>query len=195
MNGAKQVPELEPFLAKIEKLVEFGLDDMIKGSEPNKLFATIVHSDYWLSNTMVLQDESGKPIKNKIVDLQIMQYSSCIRDLVFFLFTSVMNEDLDENYDKLLDLYCDTFVEYLKDFKLDTKEYTREAFRKEIEIIGPKEFYHVGFMLKPILTEKGKVESFENFQSSDWCREDLLGEAHKRKLKQLVFSYQKRNWI
>ncbi|KAI4458977.1 hypothetical protein MML48_6g00020872 [Holotrichia oblita] len=195
MNGAKQVPELEPFLDRIEKLVEIGLEDMVKGSEPNNLFATVVHSDYWLSNTMVLKDDTEKPIKNKIVDLQIMQYSSCVRDLIFFLFTSVINEDLDENYDKLVDLYCDTFVEYLSDFKLDTKEYSRESFRKEIEVIGPKEFYHVGFMLKPILTEKGKVASFENFHTRDWCREDLLGEAHKRKLKQLIFSYQKRNWI
>lgn len=195
MNGAKQVPELEPYLAKMEKLIEIGLEDMTKISEPNKLFATVIHADYWLSNTMVLKDESGKPIKNKIVDLQIMQYSSCVRDLIFFLFTSVINADLDENYDKLVDIYCDTFVDYLRDYGINTDEYTRDSFRQEIEVIAPKEFYHVGFMLKPILTEKGKVKSFENFQSSDWCREDLLGDAHKRKLKQLVFSYEKRNWI
>ncbi|GJQ74273.1 hypothetical protein Trydic_g19172 [Trypoxylus dichotomus] len=157
MNGAKQVPELEPFLSKIEKLVEIGVEDMMRGSQPNELFATVVHSDYWLSNTMVLKDENGKPIKNKIVDLQIMQYSSCIRDLIFFLFTSVINEDLDENYDKLIDLYCETFVDYLKDFGLDGRDYTREVFRKEIDVIGPKEFYHVGFMLKPILTEKERI--------------------------------------
>lgn len=195
MDGARQVPELEPYLSKIEKLIDIGVNDMVKGSEPNKMFATVVHSDYWLSNTMVQRDKNGKPVKNKIVDLQIMQYSSCVRDLIFFLFTSVINDDLDKNYDKLIDIYCETFVDYLLDFGIDTRAYTKEAFRREIEDIAPKEFYHVGFMLKPMLTEKGKVESFENFKSSDWCREDLLGDKHKNKLKQLVFSYKKRNWI
>nr|XP_022900560.1 uncharacterized protein LOC111413722 [Onthophagus taurus]XP_022900561.1 uncharacterized protein LOC111413722 [Onthophagus taurus]XP_022900562.1 uncharacterized protein LOC111413722 [Onthophagus taurus] len=195
-DGVKQVPELLPLQSKIEKLVEEGLQDLINRLPVNPLFGTIVHSDYWLSNTMLLHDINGKPIKNKIVDLQIMNYGSCLRDLVFFLFTSVVNEALDDNYEKLINLYFKSFMANLKDYHLpNINEYTYEEFIKEMDFIGPKEFYHCGFMLKPIMTEKGKVESFENFQSSDWCRTDLLGEAHKRKLKSLVFSYQKRGWL
>jgi len=193
----KTIPELEPYLEKVTKIVLESNDDMKNENIPeiNTPFATAVHSDYWVNNTMVLRDENGKPLKNKIVDLQIMQYGSAMRDLIFFLFTSVINSVLEENYEKLIRLYHNTFIDYLKDFKIDLEPYSWENFLAEIEDVAPKEFHHVAFMLKPIFTEKGKINSLLEFQPSDWGRRDLIGPAHRQKLKDTILAFAKRDWI
>jgi len=197
IENAKIIPELAPYLENIIKIVNESNDDMKNKNGPpiTSAYATAVHSDYWVNNTMVLNDSEGKPLKNKIVDLQIMQYDSALRDLVFFLFTSVVNEVLDEHYDDLIKAYHDTFIDYLKDFKVDLEPFTWKNFLAEIEDIGPKEFHHVTFMLKPIFTEKGKIKDLADFQPSDWGRRDLIGPAHKQKLKDTILAYAKRAWI
>lgn len=192
-----QIPECEPYVKIVEDIVMKSEEDMKNKNAPQLKsdYATAVHSDYWVNNTMVLQDKEGNPLKNKIVDLQIMQYDSALRDLVFFLFTSVINSVLDEHYEDLIKIYHETFVEYLSDFKIDLEMFTWEKFLEELEYIGPQEFHHVAFMLKPIFTEKGKINNLADFQPSDWGRRDLLGPAHKEKLKDTILAFAKRKWI
>lgn len=195
MENAVLIPELEPYLDRVRRVVDANALAFEK-SPPNEPFATMVHSDYWVSNTMMLRDRNGKPIKNKMVDLQLMQYSSPVRDLVFFLFTSVVNSVLEEHGDELIKLYYEAFVDNLRDFDIDLKCFSWEEFSKELEEVAPTEVYHILVMLKPIFTERGKVQnSPEDFQDSDWSRKDLLGPAHKRKLKDTVMALARRNWI
>lgn len=197
MNGAKQVPELAPYLERVQKVVDFAAENpYVNRPPPNELFATMVHSDYWTSNTMLLRDENGRALKNKMVDLQLMTYSSAVRDLIFFLFTSVINDVLDEHIDEFIKLYHDSFVNVLNCFNLDTKPYNWDAFQQELEEVAPTEVYHVLVMLKPICTEPGKVQnSLEDFQDTDWSREDLLGPNHTRKMKRTILAFVKKNWI
>lgn len=197
MDGAREIPELQPYLQRIQKVVDdAAANPYVNRPPPDELFATMVHSDYWTSNTMVLRDENGKALKTKMVDLQMLTYSSAVRDLVFFLFTSVINKVLDENFEEFLKLYHNTFLDTLKDFQLDLNPYCWEAFEKELNEVAPTEVYHVLVMLKPICTERGKVEnSLEDFEDSDWSRKDLLGPNHRRKLKDTVLALVKQNWI
>lgn len=195
MENAVLIAELEPYLDRVQKLVDANALAFAK-PPPNETFATMVHSDYWVSNTMMLRDKNGKPLKNKMVDLQLMQYSSPIRDLVFFLFTSVINSVLDKHCDDFIRFYYDAFIENLKDFDIDLNPYSWEEFCKELDDVAPTEVYHILVMLKPIFTEREKIQHTpEEFQDSDWSRKDLLGPAHKAKLRDTVISLVKRNWI
>lgn len=192
----KTIPEVVPYISRMEQLVNDGFEAFKKPRPPPKdSYGTIVHADYWVNNTMILWDENGNPIKNKIVDLQIMQYDTGIKDLIFFLFTSVTNSVLKNNYNELVQLYHNTFVDYLKDFNIDLAPYSWENFVKEMEETGPKEFMHIAFMLKPIFTEKGKINSLDEFQPSDWSRRDLIGPAHANKLKEFILAFAQRKWL
>lgn len=195
MENALLIPELQPYIERVRKIVDANALAFAK-PPPNETFATMVHSDYWVSNTMMLRDANGKPLKNKMVDLQLMQYSSPIRDLVFFLFTSVINTVLDQHCDEFIRFYYDAFVENLRDFDVDLRRFSWDEFNKELEEVAPTEVYHILVMLKPIFTEREKIQhSPEEFQDSDWSRKDLLGPEHKRKLRDTVISLAKRNWI
>jgi hypothetical protein len=197
MEGAVEIEELKPYLDRIQKVVDFAAaNPYVDRPPPNEPFGSMSHSDYWVSNTMILRNESGTPIKNKIVDLQIMTYSSIIRDLVFFMFTSVINKVVDEHLDDLIRLYYDSFISTLKEFDLDVSQFSWDAFVEELNQVAPEEVYHVLVMLKPICTERGKVQnSLEDFQDSDWSRKDLLGPSHRNKLKATVLALVKKNWI
>nr|AEE61866.1 unknown [Dendroctonus ponderosae] len=197
MEGAREMPELQPYLQQIQKIVDDGAaNPFVNRSNPNEPWGTMCHADFWVSNTMIQKDQTGRTVKNKIVDLQLLRYWSCCCDLVFFLFTSVINTILDEHFDDFLRLYHETFLKTLADFRLDLAPFSWENFLEELNEVAPTELYHVLIMLKPICTEKGKVtNSSEEFQDSDWSRKDLLGPNHRRKLKDTVLSIQKRGWL
>ncbi|RZC41324.1 EcKinase and/or DUF1679 domain containing protein [Asbolus verrucosus] len=197
MEGATEIIELKEYRDRIQKVVDFAAaNPYVNRPPPNELFGSMSHSDFWVSNTMLLRNELGVPISNKIVDLQIMTYSSIARDLIFFLFTSVINDVLERHYEDLIRLYHESFVNTLKEFDLDVSDYSWNAFLNELDEVGPTEVYHVLVMLKPICTERGKVEnSLEDFQDTDWSRKDLLGPSHRKKLKDTVLALIKRNWI
>lgn len=197
MDGAKDIPELQKYLTRLQEIVDdAAANPYVNRPPPNEPWGTMAHSDFWVSNTMLLRDNNGKAIKNKIVDLQIMRYASAVRDLVFFLFTSVTNSVLEKHIDDFIKLYYNSFIAVLNDFHIDLAQFSWDAYIKELNEVAPTEVYHVLVMLKPICTERGKVQnSLEDFQDSDWSRKDLLGPNHKRKLKDTVLALAKKNWL
>nr|CAH7750118.1 unnamed protein product [Callosobruchus chinensis] len=197
MEGAMEQQELEPYLQRLQKVVDyFAIHPFVNRPPPNEPWGTMAHSDYWTSNTMVLKNEKGKAMKNKIVDLQLCTYTTAVRDLIFFLFTSVINNVLNNHYEDFLRVYHDSFTSTLKDFELDLSPFSWEEFVKEVNEVGPNETYHILVMLKPICTEREKVKnSAEDFQDSDWSRKDLLGPQHRRKLRDTVLAFVERGWI
>lgn len=197
MDKAQTIPELKPYLERVQKVLDHAKATAFdEKAPPNDLFGTMCHMDYWTSNTMMLRDENGKPLKCKMVDLQLMQYNSPIRDLVFFLFTSVVNAVLEQHYEEFLKCYYDSFVENLADFGIDLNQYSWEVFLKELNDVAPTEVYHLLVMLKPIFTDKEKVQnSLEDFQDSDWNQPDLLGPTYNTKLKDTIIALANRNWL
>lgn len=197
MEGARAVPELKPYLDRIQKIVDDGAaTPWVNRENPNEPWGTMCHADFWVSNTMILKDQNGTTIRNKMVDFQLMRYWSCCCDLVFFLLTSVINSVLDEHFDEFLKLYHQTFIDNLAVFKINLEPFSWDNFLKELNEVAPTELYHVLVMFKPIFTERGKVtNSSEEFQDSDWSRKDLLGPNHRRKLKDAIFAIEKRGWL
>lgn len=197
LDGARDVPELGPYLERIQKVADAGAKKpWVLRENESDVWGTICHADFWVSNTMILKDETGKTIKNKIVDLQLNRFWSCVTDLVFFLYTSVVNSVLEEHFDEFLKLYHENLIKNLSYYSLDLEPYSWNNFLEELNKVAPTEIYHVLIMLKPICTERGKVtNSSEEFQDTDWSRKDLLGPNHRRKLKDTVLSLVKRGWI
>ncbi|KAL1513013.1 hypothetical protein ABEB36_002500 [Hypothenemus hampei] len=197
MEGAREVPELTPYLDRIQKVVDGGAAlPWVNRENPNEPWGTMCHADFWVSNTMIRKDENGVTQENKIVDLQLMRYWSCCCDLVFFLYTSIINSVLDEHFEEFLKLYHKEFIDTLSMFNIDLAPFSWNNFLKELNETAPTELYHVLIMLKPICTERGKVtNSSEEFQDTDWSRKDLLGPNHRRKLKDTVLALVKREWM
>lgn len=191
----KSIPEVSKYGEKLEKLFYESRNYFNADKNPRYYWGSLIHGDYWGNNTMVKYDENGKIVNNKILDLQIIEYDSVVHDLLFFLFTSVNNDVLNDNYDNLIKSYHNQFVDVLKRFNIDTKPYTWDEFVYEIENEIKKEAFHIFFMLKFIFAEKGKVKSLEEFQPSDWTRKDLIGEKHKEKLQLTILEFVKRNWL
>ncbi|XP_018326597.1 uncharacterized protein LOC108737911 [Agrilus planipennis] len=194
IDGVNQVQELEVYLPRIQAAINKAMT--VPPNPPKDPFITVIHSDYWVNNTMVLKDITGKPVKNKIVDLQLITLDSPIKDLIFFLFTSVINDVLDKNFDRLVRIYYENFLDNLKDYGIDIGLFSWDVFEEELNRVAKEEFYHVAVMLKPIFTERGKVQhSLEDFQPSDWTRDDLLGPRHTKKMKDTVLAFAKHKWI
>lgn len=194
MEGARDCPELLPYLDKIQKICDYCLNHPIPPS-PNEPWATFCHSDFWTSNTMILKKD-GRYVENKILDLQLIGYASAAKDLAFFLFTSVINTVLDECFEEFIKIYYDAFISALSDYPVDLELFSWKKFQKEFEEVSKTEIYHILVMLKPICTERGIVtNTAENFEDSDWTRKDLLGPNHRRKLRDTVLSIAKRNFI
>lgn len=196
LEHAETIEELAPYRERLKTALESAYLELRKPRVARQPFATIIHNDYWVNNTMVLRDDQGKPVNNKMVDLQLTLYDSGVFDLLFFLFSSVRNPVLDEHFHELLKLYHETFVACLGDYKVDLAPFSWEAFSKEVEEVGPKEVFHVIVMVKPIFTERGKItHSLEDFEEDDWNRTDLLGDAYRNKLKDTVIALGKRGWL
>lgn len=195
VNISETIPEIAKYVERIAKAYDESKKYYDSDKEPRKQWGTVVHGDYWVNNTMLKKNIDGKAVKNKIIDLQVLEYNSAVTDLIFFLFTSVMDQVLENHYGELLKTYHTTFFDIIKAFRIDESLYTWKEFLKEIEIEAPKEFYHVSFMLKFILGEKGTITNMDDFQVDDFIRNDLLGANHRRKLKATVLQYIKRNWI
>ncbi|KAF7279862.1 uncharacterized protein LOC143196387 [Rhynchophorus ferrugineus] len=197
LDGAREIPELEPYRERVEKLAADGIKNpWVFRENPSETWGTICHADFWVSNTMVLKNEKGETISNKIVDLQLNRFWSCCCDVVFFLYTSIINSVLEEHFDELLKLYHHHLIRNLSYYPIDLEPFSWENFLKELNEIAPSELYHVLVMLKPICTERGKVtNTLEEFQDTDWSRKDLLGPNHRRKLKDTVLSLIEREWM
>ncbi|XP_055296714.1 uncharacterized protein LOC129565642 [Sitodiplosis mosellana] len=95
-------------------------------------YTTVVNKDFWINNIMIKQDDNSKPTKVKFYDFQLCGYESFVLDLIFFLFTSVQNEDLKTNFKTFIEHY---FLEFFKtiDFAgCSMEEYTFEKMWAEI---------------------------------------------------------------
>lgn len=197
MEVANTIEDLSPYLESLQKIVDYyAIHPFVNRPPPKEPWGTIQHCDFWTSNTMLLRDNNGKPLSNKIIDLQLMCYSTAPRDLIFFLFTSVINSVLDNYYNDFIQIYYNSFINTLEDYPIDISDFSWDSFQEELNNTGPEEIYHVLTMLKPICTERSKIiHSAEEFVPSDWSRKDLLGDHHRNKLKDTVMAFAKRKWL
>jgi hypothetical protein len=185
-----EIEELKPLRERILK----GFDNSRLPQEPREPFALITHNDCWVNNFLV-KLEKGKPVKSMMVDYQVLSYGSPAKDIVFFLFTSVKNDVVEEHYDDLIKLYYKTLISVLEQLKCDTTPFTFEALQKEIDHEAKySQFQHVSFMLYPIFAPVPKEQDITKIDLST-IMGHTISDAHKQKYAFVVKEFVKRNWI
>lgn len=161
----------------------------------NEKYATIVHRDFWATNTMIMKDDKNQPIKNKILDFQVVTYGSPASDLVFFLYTSLSQSVIENDYNYLIEVYHKYFVQYLKDLQCDTKEYTLDLFKNEMDIYGSLEASHILIMFKAVYANKEEIKDITEFSIDEMFRDDGLTDVYKKKLRWTVDNFFNKSWL
>lgn len=187
-----------PVCAKLIPKVEKSLKhDRVYNNNFREPFASISHQDLWVNNFMV-KDDGQKVVSNKFVDFQTCTYDSPVRDLLFFLFTSVQFEVLKEHLDHLLEYYHKNFVKTLEALGCETTDFSEDKFFEELFYYGEYEIHHILFMYLLIVSAKkgGKAPTKEGppgVPGLPTQREVPL--EVKEKAWWLLCEFDKRNWL
>lgn len=180
--------DCKTLLPKIKKSIGLRKDDRTSFREP---FATLSHKDMWVNNFMV-KLENGKVVKNKFVDFQCFTYESPVRDLLFYLFTSVQIDVLKENLDYFLKFYYEHFLKTLEDLHCPTEHFSYENYTDEIEHYGIFEIFHISFML--IVVVLCKKDDLPTNQNGPPTFSDVPIET-KERVWWVVQEFEKRKWL
>lgn len=190
LSENKTCDALVPFLKKSFTLAEKDRDSF---REP---FATLSHKDMWINNFMV-KLEKGKIVKNKFVDFQGFTYQSPVRDLLFYLFTSVQIHVLKEHLDYLLMFYHDQFIKTLKELHCPIGDFSFDKFMDEIRCFGIYEISHIILMTVVVVFGR-KYEPADNEQGFEhpplYTKDDMPLEL-KERIWWVLQEFGKRNWL
>ncbi|RZC37802.1 EcKinase and/or DUF1679 domain containing protein [Asbolus verrucosus] len=158
-------------------------------------FATIIHTDAWVNNFMVLFNKD-EPASCKIVDFQLLEYGSPARDIIFFIFTSVQIQIVQQHYNELISLYHRSLIEVLDKLKCDTSSLSLEEFHQEITLVSKEcEFFHCMVMLEPLHATKDSIKELDQYNEEDMTREKEIPQKHKEKASFIVKQFINRNFI
>ncbi|XP_055376447.1 uncharacterized protein LOC129608768 [Condylostylus longicornis] len=201
-NAKKDIESLkdfssEAFMKKVDYFIDNSCKYMANTNEcEDSLFTTIAHYDFWVNNMMFLYDKDENPVKIKILDFQIAQYESLAHDVIFFIFTSVKSELIQEQYDHFLKVYYDEFTKCLLLLGCDTSGYSFEKFMDEIKRIAPVQFFHIISMFKIIFIEKhGLPDDFSDMNENTLDNENAYSDKYFNKLKEFLKFYTKRGYL
>ncbi|XP_044269562.1 uncharacterized protein LOC123014482 [Tribolium madens] len=188
----KYLPQIEEFLWKN---LQFCITKNIKTSSPSH-FLTLTHCDLWVNNIMVKID-NNTITDVKFVDFQLYEYTSFVRDVVFFIFSSIQTSVLKESCDDLLLHYFDSLIKHLVSMKCDTKLFTYGSFLNEIKsVIQQGEFFHVLTMLPPIFAADKDTKDVEALELHDVIfHESEVTDTHREKAYFIVKEFIRRGWL
>lgn len=195
IQAAKDIKCL-PLLERVELGIR-RMKDLYYYSKFREPFATILHSDFWLNN-MLIKYKDDIPDSVKFVDFQLYDYGSPLRDLVFFLYSSVKLEVLEENVDELLKFYYDELTQALLRLKCKINDLTFQLIMEEIKQVAfDVEFSHIMFMLTPIFTLKGEAVQLQEWSPNSLAPDDesKLHENYQKILHFTILDFAKRQWI
>lgn len=141
-----------PFMSKLFKLID--KQKKKRNMPAREPWATIVHNDLWVNNIMI-KHKNHEVTGVKLVDFQVIDYGSPIKDLMFFLFSSVQNSVLKYHFDKLILHYYNEFAKTLQQLKVDMKDFTYEHFQEELKLDVSYQIFHAMFMIGVVFGPKG----------------------------------------
>lgn len=181
----------KPFVSKLQKSFELEITDKFNYREP---YATLSHRDMWVNNFMV-KSEGGKVTKIKFVDFQVYSYESPVRDLIFFLFTSVQIDVLKEHADYFLDFYYKQFIGNLNKLHCPVEEFTREKFMEEIYYNGIYEIAHILGMLVFVVHGGKNGSSDKPGEPPAFPTKEQISSEVKKRTCWIFKEFVKRKWL
>ncbi|KAJ8945003.1 hypothetical protein NQ318_010205, partial [Aromia moschata] len=159
-------------------------DELIKGAEltgyqiqSREPFATLIHCDLWINNTMIKLEDS------KInTDLLCEIY-------YFFIFDSIKTDVVIKNCDHLVEFYHRNFVSNLEKFNINVEPFSLDEFKKRNRHINQGVvyiFFQCLVMLQPIFADENAVKELETVSQDDFLEKVEIPQAHKDKLWMIV---------
>lgn len=73
---------------------------------PSNGFGVFSHGDAWLNNILI-RFEGDKPVDVLLIDLQLSCWTSPVCDLLYFIYTSLNEEDYQRHFDEFIKHYYD----------------------------------------------------------------------------------------
>lgn len=182
-----------------EKLETLGIDEALKrtlkASERNPDgFSVLNHGDMWCNNMLFLHDSDGNLLNTKLIDFQLVKFTSPALDLHYFYATSLMS-DVRDNLDVVLDYYYSQLVCNLVRFGHPLKDIpSRKELQKDFE---KRAFYGVMSLaaVTPLVkAPPHKNASFESLSKNDDDPDNFRefvysSEAYSQSVKQLMPYY------
>ncbi|XP_072393448.1 uncharacterized protein [Diabrotica undecimpunctata] len=200
----KMILVIEEILAESEEFKQFipkvklAWNKAESKTEVREPFATIVHRDLWLNNTMT-KYESGKPPKNMFFDFQLYDYGSPSVDVLNFIFTSVQTAVSKKYFDDLLHHYHAQFVSNLERLRCNTEPFSYTKFLKECKmeseiVLG----WTMDFVSLVVFSKKGEALqgdiNFEDPKFRQIVKDRMMPEA-KERLFFIISQCHKCNWL
>ncbi|XP_058125354.1 uncharacterized protein LOC131281570 [Anopheles ziemanni] len=166
-------------------------------SDQLTVYCTMLHNDLWVNNMMIKYDSAtGKPNSLKFVDFQLIQMDSLVRDVIFFVITSVNDAELESQLDGYFEHYFQHLASNMKRLQFPKlEEFTLESFREEIDRVAPYELYHIVSMLRVVLARKESIPDQSEQDAALFFNDNLVEEDYYRRLEVTLRIYERRGWI
>ncbi|XP_053664497.1 uncharacterized protein LOC128713660 [Anopheles marshallii] len=160
-------------------------------------YCTMLHNDLWVNNMMIKYDSTGKtPCSLKFVDFQLIQMDSLVRDVIFFIITSVNDPELETQLDGYFEYYFQQLAANMVRLQFPNPEdFTFESFREEIDRVAPFELYHIVSMLRVVLARKESIPDQSEQDAALFFNDNLVEEDYYRRLEVTLRIYDQRGWI
>jgi thiamine kinase-like enzyme len=125
----------EHFANKIRRLIPTAFDQMINCTKQKKDSLNVLnHGDCWTNNIMFHYcPNTGEVDDVRLIDFQLVRFSSPALDLQYFLCTSTNDEIRFRQRDNLLREYHAELRDTLRALDLDPDQYTLQQLKEEFE--------------------------------------------------------------
>ncbi|CAO1379873.1 unnamed protein product [Diamesa tonsa] len=148
-----------------------------KASEP---YSVVAHGDCW-NNNIMFRYENDVPVEIRLLDWQLLRYSSPVCDLLYYIFGCTTKEFRDQYYQQSLDVYYNSVESFIKRLGSDPeKVFPRSAFDEHLMRFG-KFGLAMAVMVLPIFTSNADdlpdmdemAEKYQNGEELDTAEYDL----------------------
>jgi hypothetical protein len=130
-----------------------------------------------------------------MLDFQLTQLGSPVRDALFFIFTSVADNDLVRTFDNYLSHYHNSFLQTVISLDYPIDEFVREKFEEELDLIAPLELYHIVSMLRVVMARKEEIPDHSEMDVNVFVNENLIGDDYYDQLALIIKTYKAKQWI
>lgn len=192
LNQEKCLPFKDILKAKLD--IELERTNIFFVRPVHEPYSTIVHNDMWINNTMQI-NKNGDLIKNRFIDFQVYMYGSPLYDLVFFIWSSVQLDVIQNHHNDLIKYYYDHFFHILEEFGCETSSFAYEQFLKHLDEDAPEELLHILFIATIMYNEKGESTIEFGKDTMDFASSKTLDLKVIDRIARVIQGFGQRGWI
>lgn len=181
----EQNEESQFAIDKIKSIKDTLYQRVCKLTEEKRDTDVINHGDCWMNN--LLFRENVDKFEVKLIDLQVMRYTSIAADLNYFLYINLDPNERMKNMRSILEHYLSCLHSCLKENGLESlkKVYSIEWLTDEMERFSLFGFMFGLWILPIFYVNKEEVPTL------DTMTEDMMEEKHKQFMETIDPSYRK----